>query len=235
MTGTIINATVVILAGTLGALLGNRLPQRMRETAMHSIALTTLLIGMQMALSANNLLVVLGSLVVGGAIGELLGVEAALERLGHWVEARWTERSSSDAPQGTVARAFITASLVFCVGPMAITGAIQDGLTGNYDILAVKSLLDGVAGLAFASTMGIGVALSGATVLVYQGLIALGASWLRDLLTEAVRAELVATGGILILGIGLNLLGLMRIRVSNLLPALLLAPLITGVLAAWVA
>ncbi len=114
---------------------------------------------------------------------------------------------------------------------MAITGAIQDGLTGNYDTLAVKSLLDGITGLAFASTMGIGVAFSSGVVLVYQGALTLAAAWLRDLLTEAVRAEMVATGGLLIVGIGLNLLNLMRIRVSNLLPALLLAPLVTGLLA----
>ena len=178
-----------------------------------------------MALGAHNLLIVLGSLVVGGAIGELLGIEAALESLGRWVEAR-LERAGSAQPtpaaevrqRGLFAHAFVTASLVFCVGPMAITGAIQDGLTGNYSTLAIKSLLDGITGLAFASTLGIGVAFSGIVVLVYQGTLTVLAAWLRDLLTEAMRAEMVATGGLLILSIGLNLLGLIRIRVSNLLP-----------------
>ncbi|MCL4466387.1 MAG: DUF554 domain-containing protein [Chloroflexi bacterium] len=235
MTGTLLNTIVVILAGIAGALIGNRLPAKIRETGMHGIGLTTLLIGLQMALGARNLLVVLGSLVVGGAVGEILGIETGLERLGRWVENRLAERSpaaaSGERKRGTFARAFVTASLVFCVGPMAITGAIQDGLTGNYDTLAVKSLLDGITGLAFASTMGIGVAFSSGVVLVYQGALTLAAAWLRDLLTEAVRAEMVATGGLLIVGIGLNLLNLMRIRVSNLLPALLLAPLVTGLLA----
>jgi uncharacterized protein len=236
LTGTLLNTIAVVLAGTAGTLLGNRLPAKMRETAMHGIGLTTLLIGLQMALGARNLLVVLGSLVVGGALGEMIGIEAALERLGRWVEARVASRAAAvpadeRPPSGTFARAFVTASLVFCVGPMAITGAIQDGLTGNYQTLAVKSLLDGITGLAFASTMGIGVAFSGGVVLLYQGGLTLAAAWLRDLLTEAVRAEMVATGGLLIVGIGLNLLNLTRIRVSNLLPALVLAPLVTGLLA----
>ena len=235
MIGTLINTVAVIVAGTAGTLIGNRLPAKVRETAMHGIGLMTILIGLQMALGARNLLVVLGSLIVGGALGEVLNIEGGLEKLGRWVEQQ-VERRTADptgigGSRGAFSRAFVTASLVFCVGPMTITGAIQDGLTGNYSTLAVKSMLDSFAGLAFASTMGIGVAFAAGVVLVYQGALTLAAGWLRDLLTEPVRAEMVATGGLLIVGIGLNLLELKRIRVSNLLPAIFLAPLATGLLA----
>ncbi len=230
MTGTLVNTAAVVAAGVVGTALGNRLPARVRETALNGIGLMTILIGLQMALGAGNLLVVLGSLVVGGALGEMLNIEGALEALGRWVERRLG--GGNAAGQSAFSRAFVTASLVFCVGPMTITGAIQDGLTGDYSTLAVKSMLDAFAGLAFASTMGIGVAFAGGVVLTYQGALTLAAGWLRDLLTEPVRAEMIATGGLLIMGIGINLLELKRIRVSNLLPAIAIAPLVTGILAA---
>jgi uncharacterized membrane protein YqgA involved in biofilm formation len=235
VTGTLLNTAAVVVAGIAGTVIGHRLPARIRETALHGIGLMTILIGLQMALDANNQLVVLGSLVIGGALGEVLDIDGALERLGRWVEgaveARLPRSAAATAENGrSFSRGFVTASLVFCVGPMTITGAIQDGLTGNYSTLAVKSMLDTFAGLAFASTMGIGVAFAGGVVLVYQGALTLAAGWLRDFLTEPVRAEMVATGGLLIVGIGLNLLELKRIRVSNLLPAVFLAPLVTAVL-----
>ncbi len=230
MTGTLVNTAAVVAAGVAGTMLGNRLPARVRETALNGIGLMTILIGLQMALGAGNLLVVLGSLIVGGAVGELLNIEGGLEALGRWVERRVGGRNAGG--QSTFSRAFVTASLVFCVGPMTITGAIQDGLTGDFSTLAVKSMLDAFAGLAFASTMGIGVAFAGGVVLTYQGVLTLAAGWLRDLLTEPVRAEMIATGGLLIVGIGINLLELKRIRVSNLLPAIGIAPLVTGILLA---
>jgi uncharacterized membrane protein YqgA involved in biofilm formation len=235
VTGTLINTAAVVVAGIAGTLVGHRLPARIRETALHGIGLMTILIGLQMALGANNQLVMLGSLVIGGALGELSDIDGALERLGRWVErtveARLPRSAVATAENGrSFSRGFVTASLVFCVGPMTITGAIQDGLTGNYSTLAVKSMLDTFAGLAFASTMGIGVAFAGGVVFLYQGALTLAAGWLREFLTEPVRAEMVATGGLLIVGIGLNLLELKRIRVSNLLPAVFLAPLVTAIM-----
>ena len=220
MMGTLINTAAVVAAGVVGTALGNRLPAKVRETAMHGIGLMTILIGLQMAL---------------GAIGEMLNVDRSLESLGRWVERRVEARNeagerAAGVARGTFSRAFVTASLVFCVGPMTITGALQDGLTGDYSTLAVKSMLDTFAGLAFASTMGIGVAFAGGVVLVYQGGLTLAAAWVRDFLTEPVSAEMIATGGLLIVGIGLNLLELKRIRVSNMLPALLLAPAVTAAL-----
>lgn len=232
MIGTLINTVAVVVAGTLGTLIGQRLPERVRETAIHGIGLVSILIGLQMALGARNMLVVLGSLIVGGALGEVVDIDGALERLGRWVESRLAGRLGDSRGGGNFSRGFVTSSLIFCVGPLAITGAIQDGLTGNYSTLAVKSMLDAISGLAFASTMGIGVAAAGAVVLVYQGILTVAAAWLRDVLTEPVRAEMIATGGLLVVGIGLSLLEIKRVRVGNMLPAVFIAPLATLVLAA---
>jgi uncharacterized membrane protein YqgA involved in biofilm formation len=233
LTGTLINAAAVVLAGTGGALLGDRLPERIRQTVIAGIGLTTLLIGAQMALKTQHLLIVLGSVVLGGIVGELLDLDAALERLGRWLEARVTRLGLAGSGKPSFTRAFVTASLVFCVGPMTIVGSLQDGLTGDYQTLAVKSMLDGFAGLAFASSLGIGVAFSALTVLVYQGLLTLGASWVKGLLSEAMVTEMTATGGLLILGIGFQLLEIRRIRVANLLPAVVLAPVAVALVGAW--
>ena len=236
MTGTILNTAAVVLAGLLGTFLGDRLPERIRHTVMAGIGLTTLLIGMQMALKTQHLLIVLASVALGGIVGELLGIEAGLERLARWLEARLGALATVGGKAGGPAsftRAFVTSSLVFCVGPMTIIGSLQAGLTGNYQTLAVKSMLDAFAGLAFASTLGIGVAFSAVTVLLYQGLLTLGAGFLKAALTDAMVTEMTAAGGLLILGIGFQLLDIRRIRVANLLPALLLAPLGVAYLGAW--
>jgi uncharacterized protein len=220
----------------IGTFLGDRLPERVRHTVMAGIGLTTLLIGMQMALKTQHLLIVLASIAVGAIVGELIGIEAGLERLGGWLEARLGRISKAGAGKSSATnftRAYVTASLIFCVGPMTIVGSIQDGLTGDYQTLAVKSMLDWFTGLAFASTLGIGVAFSGVTVLLYQGLLTLGAGWLKAVLTEAMITEMTATGGLLILGIGLRLLEIKQIRVANLLPALVLAPVGVAVLGSW--
>lgn len=240
MTGTLINAAAVVVAGIVGTLLGDRLPGRVRQTVMAGIGLTTLLIGVQMALRTQHLLIVLGSVVIGGIAGELLDLDGALERLGRWLENRLLRLglpgvAASDAVKGSpgFTRGFVTASLVFCVGPMTIVGSIQDGLTGDYQTLAVKSMLDGFAGLAFASSLGIGVAFSALTILVYQGGLTIGAGWLKAILTEPMVTEMTATGGLLILGIGLQLLEIRRIRVANLLPAVAIAPIAVALFGAW--
>ena len=241
MIGTILNATAVAVAGVIGILLGNRLPDRIRETVVAGIGLTTLLIGVQMALKTQHLLIVLGSVVIGGIVGELLDLDRGLNRLGLWLEDQVSRLTilggyaggmNSDQPSFT--RAFVTASLVFCVGPMTIVGSIQDGLTGNYETLAVKSMLDAFTSVAFASSLGVGVPFSALTVLFYQGAITLGAGWLRGVLTDPMVNEMTAAGGLLILGIGLQLLDIRRLRVANLLPALAIAPLAVALFGAWV-
>lgn len=231
MIGTLLNVITVIIGGILGARLGARLPSPMRETVMQGLGLMTLVIGVQMALGTRNILIVLASVLVGGMLGEWLRVQARLDALGQALEARWARGEQA----GTFTRGFVTASLVFCVGPMTVLGSIQDGLVGDYTLLAIKAMLDGFAGLAFASTLGIGVAFAALTVLVVQGGISLTAMLLGGALGTVTRTtpwviEMTATGGVLILGIGLILLDLKPVRVGNLLPAIFIAPLLVGIL-----
>ncbi len=227
MTGTIINFIAVILGSAVGMLLGARFPERVRETIMAALGLMVLIIGITMAIT-GNVLIVLFSLLIGGIIGELLRIDDGLTALGRSLEERF-ERGGAI---GQFTKGFVTASLVFCVGPLAILGAVQDGLIGDYRLLAIKSLLDAFASLAFASTLGLGVAFSALSVLLYQGAISLGATGVGAALGSVTRdtpwvVQLSATGGVILLGIGLLLLDLKRIRVANLLPAILIAPLIT--------
>lgn len=237
MTGTIINVTTVLIGGTLGTLLGNRLPERARETVMHGLGLVTLVVGISMALTTQNVLLVLGSVLVGGILGEWWAIEAKLEGIGRRLERRfggwWSdETGGAGRPRSTFVQGFVTASLVFCVGPMTILGSIQDGLTGDYQLLAVKSMLDGFASLAFASTLGVGVVFAALTVLVYQGALSLSAGLAHAVLTDPMITEMAATGGVLIMGIGLVLLDLKRVRVGNFLPAIVIAPLVVALLQA---
>ncbi len=174
ITGTLINVATVIIGGLLGVLIGNRLPEKMRQTVLHGLGLMTLIIGVSMASTTQNVLIPLFSILIGGILGELLRIEDALERVGRWSE-RWLGRFSNgrSAGQPPLAQGFITASLVFCVGPMTILGAIQDGLMGDYTLLAVKSLMDGFAAMALAASLGAGVILSAGTVFGYQGALSL--------------------------------------------------------------
>lgn len=228
MTGTLLNAVTVVVGGVIGTTIGDRLPNRVRQTLLHGIGLTVVLIGLQNALTTHNVLIVLVSIVLGGLLGELLDLDAALLRLGKALERRLAPQPDA-LPKGARSRDFsrglVTASLVFCVGPMTILGSIQDGLTGDYRTLAVKSVLDGVAGLAFAASMGIGVAFSAITVLAYQGTLTLAATWLKQFLTDPMITAMTATGGLLIFAIGLAQLEVAQIRVANFLPALVFAPL----------
>jgi len=193
-----------------------------RQTVIYGIGLITLVLGMQMALATGNILVVLLSIMIGGILGEWWDLEERLNSLG-----RSFEKAASKYPmltRGDFTRGFVTASLVFCIGPMTFLGSIQDGLTGNYRLLAIKSVLDGFAGLAFAASMGFGVAFAAVTVLVFQGVLTLGAGSLRELLTDGMVTEMTATGGVMILAIGLMLLEIKKVKVANYLPALLIAP-----------
>lgn len=236
-TGTVINVVAVLVGGMLGTFLGARLPERIRETIMHGLGLLTIVIGVQLSFQTENVLIVLGSLLIGGIAGELLHIEDYINRLGRWIERKTTRNGGMPTAQppdttqpGTThfSRAFLTASLVFCVGPMAIIGSFNDGIKGDYTILAVKSALDFFAALAFASTMGPGVIAAALSVGVYQGTLTLGAGWISGLLSDPMIAEMTATGGVLMLAIGLGLLELKQIRTGNLLPALLAAPLIAA-------
>jgi hypothetical protein len=228
MTGTLINTATVIVGSTLGTFLRARFPERVRQMVMWGVGLVSLVIGLQMSLATNNILIILGSLLVGGICGELLRLHDGLNRLGEALQAKLSGEKDS-----LVSKGFVTASLLFCVGPMTILGSIQDGLSGDYTLLATKSLLDGFSALALAASMGWGVSVAALTVLIYQGGLTLAAGLVRTLLTDPMITAMTATGGTLILAIGLNLLDLTAIRVANFLPALAMAPALVAVVQLW--
>lgn len=225
--GTAINVLAVLAGGGIGTLAGARLPEGMRSTAMQAIGIVTLLVGVSHFLEVDNVLVPLLSVILGLAVGELMDVDGLLRRLGDRLERRF---SKGESP---VSRAFVTTSLLFCVGPLTVIGSLQDGLNGDYSLLALKSALDFIAALAFASVLGWGVLLSGGTVLVVQGSLTLGASFLDAVITGPMISSTTATGGILIFGLGLGLLDLKEVRVANMLPALLVAPLLVAASPLW--
>lgn len=218
LTGTWINVATVLGGGLLGTFVVRNIPPRVRELVMKGIGLAVVGIGLKMALNARSPILIIVSVAIGAAVGEALDLDGRLTRLGRALEGRF------GGGDGGFARGFLTSSLVFCVGPMTITGAIEDALTGRYDILAAKAALDGFCSIVFASALGLGVVFSAATVLVYQGGISLLAGRVSQALTPAMVGEMSAAGGLLILGIGLQLLELGSLRVTNLLPALAIVP-----------
>lgn len=222
MTGTWVNVAAIIAGGTLGALLGERLAPRIREIVMQGIGLTVLVVGMGMALKTSNTLLVLASILIGGILGEWAEIQRRLDDSGRWIEgkaARFPFLTRGDFTKG-----FVTASLVFCPGPMAVLGSIQDGLAGDYSLLTVKSVLDASSAIAFAAAMGMGVTFSAIAVLVFQGTLSLGAGLFSGVMTGEVVTEFTATGGIITIGIGLLLLEIKQVRVANFLPALAVSP-----------
>jgi uncharacterized protein len=230
LTGTLLNAAAVLIGTTLGLLLGARVPERMATTLTTGLGLFTAVIGVSMglriftdaAVQPGDELAVLGALLVGAVIGEALRLHDGLESLGGWFQRRLAR---GDASASRVAEGFVTASLVFCVGPLTILGSLANGLTGDTSLLAIKSLLDGVASIAFAAALGAGVYLSALTVLVVQGSIAGGAFLLRDVMDDRTVLAITAVGGLILLGVALRLLDLRAVRIASFLPALALAPL----------
>jgi uncharacterized membrane protein YqgA involved in biofilm formation len=226
-TGTAINIVAVLAGGTLGTVVGSRLSQGMRETAMNAIGLVTVLVGIQSFLRFDNPLVPLVSVIVGLVIGELLGIDDVLKRFGDALERRFSKGGSP------VSRAFVTTSLLFCVGPLTILGSLQDGISGDYRLLALKSALDFVASLSFASVLGWGVLLSAGSILVVQGGLTLSGTLFGSFMTEPMILALTSTGGVLLLGLGLTLLSLKEVRVANMLPALVVAPVLVAAAPLW--
>ncbi len=221
--GTLVNFAAIVIGSLIGYVVKRGIPAGIKNTVMQGLGLAVFLIGMKMAFQTQNELILIGSLALGGIAGELLAIEDRLDGLGRWLE------SKVGSSEGGISKAFVTSSLIYCVGAMAIMGSIQDGLTGKTDTLFAKSMLDGISAIIFTSTMGIGVIFSAIPVLLYQGSITLAAASVKEFLSPHVVAEMTATGGILILGIGINILGIKVIRVGNLLPAILFAVLITMV------
>jgi hypothetical protein len=229
MTGTFLNIATVIIGGMIGLIFGARIPDKLKETVIAGMGLFTAAMGLQMFLKTENPLIVLGSLLIGTLLGEWWRIEDGLQNLGKYLEQRFSK--ADDDGSNKFVRGFLTASLLFCVGPMTILGSIQDGLTGDYNLLAVKSVLDGFASLAFASTLGVGVMFSTIVIFVFQGGISLFAAQLNAVITPSMMNELTATGGVILIGLAISsLLEIKKIRVGNMLPALAVAPLIVWVL-----
>lgn len=230
MIGTILNILTVLIGGSIGTLFGARLPERVRTSVLAALGLFVIALGVKLTLQSQNVLIVLGSVLIGGLLGEWWQIEEALKRVGGWLEARFAH---SPDPAGTARfiRGFVSSSLIFCTGPMAILGSIQDGLRGDYQLLAIKAVMDGFAALAFSASLGVGVLFSVFSLLVYQGGLSLLAAQAQSVLTPPMIAEMTATGGLLMMGIGVDaLLELRPIRVANYLPALVIAPGIVAVL-----
>jgi hypothetical protein len=214
--GTIVNVAAIGAGCLVGRFAGRFVPERMRLTIMHGLGLAVLLIGLQLALKSSQPMIVIGSLIIGGVIGEILRIEERLESFGLRMQQRF-------AGAGDIAEGFVTASLLYCVGAMAIMGSLQDGLGERPSILYVKSALDGVASVALTSTLGIGVLFSALPLALYQGGITLTAGYTRAVMTEPVIREMNAVGGLLIVAIGLDLLGIKKLPVGNLLPSVFVA------------
>ena len=224
LSGTLLNALTVLVGGLLGTVLGDRLPDRIRENVVRGVGLFTLAMGAKFAIDTSNLLYMLGSILVGGVLGSLWGVDRRLNELGAMLQRRFARRGGG----ATVAEAFVTASIVFCVGPLTFLGSIQNGLTGDASLLAIKSVLDGFTATALAATLGWGVLLTIPLILIYQGGLALGASAFAGLLSDLQLREMSAVGGLLIIGVGLKLLSIRDVKVADFLPAILVAPLLVA-------
>ncbi len=223
MLGTIVNTAAVIAGSLIGLFFKGSIPEKYSKTIMHAIGLAVILIGLKTALQADDILIIIISLALGSVIGELLCIEDRLQRLG-----KLLGRLVSGNNEG-IAKGFVTASLVYCVGAMAIVGSLESGLSGNHQTLFAKSLLDGIGSILFASTLGVGVLFSAVSVFVYQGAITLAASTLKQFLIPGVVVQMSAVGGLLIMGIGINLLEIKKLQIGNMLPAIFI-PLIYQIL-----
>lgn len=213
MLGTLVNFSAIIVGSIIGMLFKNGIPEKISITIMHGLSLCIIFIGISGAIKGSNILLIIISLVIGGLIGELVDLDNLLLKLGNIIEGRFKRKGTK------ISEGFITSSLLFCVGSMAIVGALESGLEGNHKILFAKSILDGIASIIFASSLGIGVTLSSFSVLIYQGAITLAASLLKGILIQSVVTDMTAVGSLLIMGLGFNMLNITKIKVANLLPA----------------
>ncbi|MGQ9887987.1 MAG: DUF554 domain-containing protein [Aggregatilineales bacterium] len=239
MGGTILNVITVLIGGLIGLAVGSRLPQRMQESVVTGLGLVTLYVGVSNAGQTGNVIIPLLSIATGAIVGELLGIEARLETFAGWLQSRFAASAAGDESAQREGRArfingFITASLVFCVGPLTFVGAMQDGmgLPLGFQQLAIKSMLDMFAGMAFAATLGVSVLFSVITIIALQGGLALLGSAVGAVMSAPMIDEMTAVGGLLLIGLALVLLQVKRPRVANFLPALAIAPLLVALASA---
>ena len=226
--GTMVNGLLIIIGTVLGRLL-NRIPEGMKNTVMYGIGLSVMVLGLQMGLKSDNFLIVILSLVFGAVIGEWMKLEDKLNDVG-----KWLEHKVGNNGKGSISEGFVTATLIFVIGAMAILGALDSGIRGNHDILYTKSLIDGFTALILSTTLGIGVIFSAVPVVLYEGLIATFATQINQLVPKLLMqqfiTEMTATGGIMIFAIGLNMIGLTKVKVANLLPGIVVVAIIVTIL-----
>jgi uncharacterized protein len=221
--GTMVNTLSIIIGSLIGLFFKGRIPEKYSKTIMHGIGLAVVLIGIKTALKTDAILIVIISLAMGSFLGELLRIEDKLDQFGNWIGRRLSNDSAG------ISKGFVSASLLYCVGAMAIIGSMESGLTGNHQTLFAKSILDGIGSVLFASTLGIGVLFSAVSVFIYQGLLTLTASSIKPFLLPEVVSQMSAVGGLLILAIGIGLLEIKKIKIGNMLPAIFI-PLVYQVL-----
>ena len=213
MLGSLVNAASIVIGSLVGVLINKGIKEEYKKLIMDGVALTVIIMGIMGAIESQNFILVIISMVLGSIIGQAIGIEEKLDKLGNRLEERFGKGNSN------FSKGFVTASLVYCIGAMAIIGALESGLTGNHSTLFAKAVLDWITAITFASTLGIGVAFSAVPVLLYEGFISLLASSLSSLFSTEAITEMSAVGGILIMAIGLNILGIRKINVGNMLPA----------------
>lgn len=229
MIGTILNVAAILIGGAIGIFFGSRLPEPLKNTVIAALGLFVMVTGIQMFLKTQNAMLVLTALIVGAILGEWWRIEDRMAALGGWLERKFTRGEGNTSSR--FVRGFLSASLIYCTGPMAILGAITDGLRGDYLTLSIKSVLDGFITIAFSSTLGVGVLFSVIPVFIYQGSISLLAHQLSSILSDPMINEMTATGGVILSGLSISsLLEIKKIRVGNFLPALIVAPLIVYIL-----
>jgi uncharacterized protein len=229
--GTLINAGLVVLGSGLGVLIGDRIPEQMRITLLQVIGLVTIALGVSDAIDTRNMVFPLVGMAVGALIGEVLAIESRLERLGERLQRRFARDAGSDGGEGKFVKGFVTASALYCIGPLTVLGAIEDASGQTPQLYIIKGSLDGFVSIMFAAMYGIGVAFSALSVLVVQGSLTLGGAGLDAVLDDRMRTELFAAGGIAVIGIGLNLLQVTKIRLANLLPGLVITPVLVAIFA----
>lgn len=234
MIGTLLNVITVAMGSTLGLLIGDRLPKNTQDSVITGLGLVTLVVGMQNAFLSGNIIIPLISLVIGVLIGEWVNVQQRLDNFAGWLQTKVGGKGLGGQPDGDMSdrerfiNGFVTASLVFCIGPLTFIGSLQDGMSGDYQLLAIKSVLDGFASLAFAASLGVGVMFSIITIIVLQGGLAVTGYFAGAIMTDPMIDEMTATGGLLLIGLSLILLDIKKPRIANFLPALLIAPLLVA-------
>lgn len=221
MLGTLINASTVILGSIIGLILRSKIPKKITETAFHGVGLFTIILGIIMAIKTNNFLIMIISIVIGSIIGEIIKIDKWINNFGEWLKNKF-KKNNKNFSEG-----LITAFLLYCMGSMTILGAIEEGLGGVPNLLVAKSVLDGFSSIVLSATLGIGVLFSFIPLLIFQGGLTLLASSIQNVLTDIIINEITAVGGILLLGLGITLLDIKKIKVINMIPSIIIAGILT--------